>query len=170
MKSQHVLFGVFQTNYSNLVLDESLTKAEIAHAQALGELGNNVKSANEYQNIASLSSRGFNAAIDGTFLGTKLRYGATVTAAIAREQDPSTDYKKGGVLVQPETPLVVAAQLSGNARVSYELGGALPTDRARRSPRRDAATRATRSTAATPRRRSHRCSSSSVSRSAGRFR
>jgi outer membrane receptor for ferrienterochelin and colicins len=127
VKSQHVLFGVFQTNYANLVLSESLTKAQIAQYQSMGLLGKNVRSADQYQNIASVSSRGFNAAIDGTFVGGKLRYGASMTAAIAREQDPSTDYRVGGVLVQPTTPLVVAAQLSGNARISYELGGLLPT-------------------------------------------
>jgi outer membrane receptor for ferrienterochelin and colicins len=117
-KSQHVLFGVFRTLYNDLVLSQSLSQNEIQAAKAQGLLEANVKNADQYRNVASAEAWGFNTAFDGTALSSRLRYGATFTAGIARYHQSES---------APGQELQAAPQVSGNARISYELGGYLPT-------------------------------------------
>jgi outer membrane receptor for ferrienterochelin and colicins len=124
IKSQHLFFGVFQTDYDSLALSNYLTASELAQAKAAGLLQPNVQSADEYQNVGKVTSRGFNAAIDGSAFGAKLRYGATFTAGYARERAPTNDVTANE---GPAKLLEEASQYSGNARLSYELGGDLPT-------------------------------------------
>ncbi|HVY48093.1 MAG TPA: TonB-dependent receptor [Minicystis sp.] len=122
VKSQHAIFGVFRTEFSDLVLEETLTPQEVQAFKAQGVLDANVRHAAQFQNVESLSAEGFNAGLEGTLLDARLRYGATFTAAFARTR---TSFE----LVFPITgqPLDVSPEVSGNARVSYDLGGAWPT-------------------------------------------
>ena len=75
-------------------------------------------SAVQYRNVAAANASGFNAAIEGAALSSRLRYGATLTAAYARFQESAAS---------PNQLLTAAPQVSGNARISYEIGGAWPT-------------------------------------------
>ncbi len=69
----------------------------------------------KYKNVATIDDYGFNAALEGSALEGRLRYGAQLTAAHARRDDGD-----GPKL------LTVGPQLFGNARVSYDLTGNLP--------------------------------------------
>jgi len=81
-----------------------------------GLLPASATSAVQYQNVSVIDSYGFDAAIEGSALHRDLRFGANVTGARARrtEQDGT------------QTPLTVAPDFFGNARVSYDLPGDLP--------------------------------------------
>ena len=70
------------------------------------------------QNVARVGNVGMNAAYEGAAVNGRLRFGTNVT--IARTHVDQSD--GSGDLELP-----VAAQAFGNARVSYALGGSLPT-------------------------------------------
>ena len=110
-----LLIGAFSTRWSNLVTDTPLSDAEIASAQAAGAKigGSDVL---QYRNSGEIVNFGYNAAVEGSFAARRLRYGATVTGASSHR-----DTAEG------REPLTIAPSLYGNARVSYDLGGDLPT-------------------------------------------
>jgi hypothetical protein len=70
----------------------------------------------QYRNVSAIDNYGFNAGYEAT-LGGRFRYGLNGTGAIARRVDAGT----------ADSPLVVAPQLFGNARIAYDLGEKLPT-------------------------------------------
>lgn len=112
-----VLVTVFRTWMDDLVADAYLTDAEIAAAQKRGQLLPHVAYAQQYRNVASVTSFGASFGYEGVFLSQRLRYGLGITAAYARQFDGEG---------APAHGLAVAAQLFGNARVSYDLGGPFP--------------------------------------------
>jgi hypothetical protein len=67
--------------------------------------------------VASVDVYGFNASLDGASDDGTLRYAINFTGASARRSDPD----------EPTRPLALVPRVFGNARVSYDLPGALPT-------------------------------------------
>ncbi|MEK7704942.1 MAG: TonB-dependent receptor [Myxococcota bacterium] len=114
--AHRLLVGGFYSRWTDLVALATLTPDELDAAIANGQLEAAVDEAYQYRNIASMTSYGGNAAISGALLERRLRYVATVTVAHTRANDGETTQR-----------LPVAAELFGNARLSYELGGRLPT-------------------------------------------
>jgi outer membrane receptor for ferrienterochelin and colicins len=115
--AQRIRFGGFVYEWTNLVGLHPFSDQELMTAAASGALGDIPYSPNlsvtQYRNIQSVQDYGFNLGFEGSRFGGTLRYAVNVTAAITRDTDGH--------------PLPVAAQLFGNARVSYDLGGGLPT-------------------------------------------
>lgn len=113
--AHRLLFGAFRTRWRDLVTLATLTDGEIAAAQAAGApiAGGYVT---QYRNADRIENHGYNAAVEGSFLSRRMRYGMTVTGARSRR-----------VTETGSVPLPIAPSLYGNARVSYDLGGDLPT-------------------------------------------
>jgi outer membrane receptor protein involved in Fe transport len=116
--SHQLMFGVFRSWWRDLVEQHALTREEVVDAQRTGELpiiGG--EGALQYRNVSSIDNYGFNAGYSGSLGYGKFRYATNVTGAIARRRDETGS---AGVLE-------VSPQFFGNARVSYALGGKLPT-------------------------------------------
>lgn len=115
--TQRVLVGAFHSWWSDLVLTETLSDEQLAAAIAAGQLAPTAEFAERTGNVGQVRSIGFNAAYDGSLLGGKLRYGATLTGARARRELPGTE------------PLLLGAapQVFGNARISYDFGAPWPS-------------------------------------------
>ena len=113
--AHRLLFGAFSTRLTDLVVLTALTPDEIAAATAAGAnlVGNNVS---QYRNSGAISNVGYNASLEGRLASRRLRYGLTVTGAYSRRET-----------ADGPQPLPVAPSLYGNFRVSYDLGGKLPT-------------------------------------------
>ena len=111
-------FDVFSTHMTDMIEQVSLGPNDPNTVAAIHEglLPASATSAVQYQNVSVIDSYGFDAAIEGSALHRDLRFGANVTGARARrtEQDGT------------QTPLTVAPDFFGNARVSYDLPGDLP--------------------------------------------
>ena len=114
--TQRILFGAFGSWWSNMVLLQTLTRAELDMAIAQGMVPSGDTGVSQYQNVSSIDDYGFNGAFEGSALGRDLRYGVNLTGAVSRRSNPD-----GSVL-----PLTVAPQLFGNARISYDLPGDWP--------------------------------------------
>lgn len=113
--AHRLMFGAFRTRWRDLVTLATLTEDEVAAAQAAGAPING-SYVTQYRNADRIDNHGYNAAVEGSFLSRRMRYGMTVTGARSRR-----------VTETESLPLPVAPSLYGNARVSYNLGGALPT-------------------------------------------
>jgi outer membrane receptor for ferrienterochelin and colicins len=116
--TQRILFGAFRSWWSDLVELHVLNEQERRDAVATGQLSLFSFGAAQFRNVSAIDNYGFNAAYEGTLGGDQaLKYGVNATASIARRSDtgPGTE------------PLVVAPSLFGNARIAYDLPGALPT-------------------------------------------
>lgn len=116
--TQRILFGVFQSRWSNMVQLGTLSDEEVANAIAAGELSDGVEGAGQYRNVARVDNYGYNASYEGMALDRRLRYTLNVTGAYTR-----IDVGDG---TPPRVP-TVGPQLFGNARISYDLGAPLPT-------------------------------------------
>lgn len=110
-----LLVGAFTTRWTDLVGLVSLSDAEVAAAQAQNpQLASSDVS--QYRNSGAIVNVGYNAAVEGALVSRRLRYGVHVTGATSkRESDDG------------RMPLAIAPTLYGNARISYDLGGDLPT-------------------------------------------
>jgi outer membrane cobalamin receptor len=117
-KAQRVHVGVFRSWFRDIVASQTLTPVEIAQAVKDGLLEHDVDYARQYRNIASADSYGFNLAVEGAAVSGRLRYGLNFTGALARQSATEG---------APGTEMQAAAQAFGNARVTYSLGGDLPT-------------------------------------------
>jgi len=115
--SHKLLFGVFHSWWRDMVLADVLDESELADAIARGELLSDVEEAYQYQNVSQIENYGYNAAIEGTLLLERFHYALNLTSAYSRVHVPG----------EASRPLAVAPQLFGNARVSYDLSGDLPT-------------------------------------------
>lgn len=95
---RHTLFfGAFRTWWRDMISAQLLENGD-----------------GQYQNIGAIDNYGYNARAEGS--AGALRYGLSLTGAHTRRS-----YGEG------ETPMTTAPAIFGNARVSYDLGGALPT-------------------------------------------
>jgi outer membrane receptor protein involved in Fe transport len=116
--AQRVFTTVFRSFYDDMILLSRVSGEELNAARAAGRLapGASLGTVYRYKNIPSIDAYGVSAAYEGAALGSSLRYGVQVTGSYSRRET------EAGPL-----PLTVAPQLSGNARVSYDLAGSLPT-------------------------------------------
>jgi len=117
--AHRLLAGVFYTRWTNLVVLQTLTQAQTI--QAIRDGLTTVPftpgvQLTQYQNAASIQNYGVNAGVEGALGLDRFQYGLTLTAAVAEQVE-------GGVTQR----LGVAPQLFGNGRLSYALGGKLPT-------------------------------------------
>lgn len=115
--AHRLFFGVFRSQWSGLVSFRALGHDELEGAIAAGALESAASVAYSYVNSGAIENYGYNAAYEGK-LGHKLRLGGNVTSAYSR-----VDLRDGSGKV----PLAVGPSFFGNARVSYEVGGAWPT-------------------------------------------
>lgn len=115
--SHKLLFGVFRSWWRDMVLADVLDENELADAVGRGEILPDVEEAYQYQNVSEIENYGYNAAIEGTLFVQRFHYALNVTSAFSRIHGPG----------ESPLPLAVAPQLFGNARVSYDLAGELPT-------------------------------------------
>jgi outer membrane cobalamin receptor len=113
--AQRYRLGGFWTRWRDLVVTVPATDAQVTEAIEEGRLVPGAGGAYLYANASRVESWGLNADWDGTGHGQRLRYGASITAAHARAIGDGV-----------ETKLPAAAQLFGNARVSWEPGGRFP--------------------------------------------
>jgi outer membrane receptor for ferrienterochelin and colicins len=114
---QRLLFGAFRTTWSDMIAFRTLGEGELAAAIERGELSSTATTGAMFDNVAAVSSHGFNGTFDGALAEGRLRYGLNLTGAYTRRRDPDV----------PAVPMAGAPQFYGNARVSYEFGGGLPT-------------------------------------------
>jgi outer membrane receptor for ferrienterochelin and colicins len=116
--SHRLLFGVFRSWWRDLVELHVLNDEEVRQGQLARLLPIFVStSATQYRNVSSIENYGFNAGYEGTFGQNRWRYGLNGTGAIARRVERGT----------PDTPLVVAPQMFGNARIAYDIANGFPT-------------------------------------------
>jgi outer membrane receptor protein involved in Fe transport len=115
--SHRLLFGVFRSQWNDLVELHTLTADEVRASQAAGLLSFLVTSGSQYRNVSSIENYGFNGGYEGAFAEERFRYGLNVTGAIARRS-----VETGG-----QEPLVVAPQLFGNGRIAYRPEPEWPT-------------------------------------------
>jgi outer membrane receptor for ferrienterochelin and colicins len=116
--AQRLTLGAFRSWWTDLVELHTLSPQEEQAAAAAGEI--NLLRSNgiaQYRNVSTLDNYGVDASYDGALLDGTLRYGVNFTGAFARKIDP----------VLGDQPRVVAPEIFGNARVSYDLPGAWPT-------------------------------------------
>ena len=107
--------GIFRSWWSNVVQSEHLSQEELSAAQRAGQLDSSTVSVFQFRNVARVDNYGVNASYEGNLLDGRLSYGANLTAAYAR------------LVTGGETKLMtVTPALFGNARVSYDFGGARP--------------------------------------------
>ena len=114
-ETQRVLFGVFRTWWDNLIEPTELPPSERTRLENAFRIPSVVGTLQQYRNVASIDNYGWNAAWEGTLVDGRLRYGANLTGAYTRQTT-------GGVT----SPLALAPEIFGNARVAYVAGGLLP--------------------------------------------
>jgi outer membrane receptor protein involved in Fe transport len=113
-----IMYGVFRSWWDGLVGATLLTPDELTAAIARGELSAGLAEGFRRSNLGRIDNYGMNAGYDGAAIEGRLRFGINVTIARSR-----IDMGDGS----GSLPLVVAPSAFGNARISYELGGAFPT-------------------------------------------
>jgi outer membrane receptor for ferrienterochelin and colicins len=115
--SQRVLLGGFRSWWVDMVSLATIDETALAAAIARGDLVDGTTEAYQYRNVAKIDNYGLNASFEGSLLGERLRYGLNGTLARSRVQpgDGTTE------------ELTVGPSLFGNTRLSYGLGGSLPT-------------------------------------------
>lgn len=113
-----VVFGVFRSWWDDLIELHYLSLQEIAAAEANGSLSLlNNSIVTQYRNLTTIQATGFDGGVEGATTDGALRYALNVSAA-------TTTFDDGR---GPTHPVPVAPAIFGNARVSYDLPGALPT-------------------------------------------
>ncbi|MBI5547774.1 MAG: TonB-dependent receptor [Deltaproteobacteria bacterium] len=114
--AQRLMAGAFGSWWKDLIFTEYLTEDEKAEASSRGELVSSSSAVIQYRNVAQVRSLGVNAALEGSLLARRLRYGASLTWARARQLLPDGT----------EAELPAAASWFGNARISYDQGEPWP--------------------------------------------
>jgi outer membrane receptor protein involved in Fe transport len=116
--AQRVFTTVFRSFYDDMILLSRVSGEELDSARAKGRLAPGASLGTVYRNknIPSIDAYGASAVYEGSGLGSSLRYSVQVTGS----------YSRRGTEAGP-LPLTVAPQLFGNARVSYDFAGSLPT-------------------------------------------
>jgi outer membrane receptor protein involved in Fe transport len=113
---QRALASFYYASWKNMVETATLTQAQRDQLSAQGKLDQlSASGYTQYRNVASIEDLGVTGVLDGVLI-ERLRWGASATVSQARRQADGVD-----------RDVVIAPHVFGNARVSYELGGALPT-------------------------------------------
>ncbi len=113
--AQRLLFGAFKSTWKDLIQLHYFTPAEASELVRSGQAS--LPPVSQYQNHDEIENFGFNTGFDGSVADGTVRYGATLTAALARS----------GSATSQSVPLTGSPRLFGNARVSYVLPDQLPT-------------------------------------------
>lgn len=113
--SQRLLFGAFTSKYRDLIEFHAFTAAEAAAYVASGK--GVIPPYFQHQNVSGVESNGFNGAVDGSLGVGRFKYALNVTSAVTRVSSASSAGQ----------PLGGSPTFFGNARVSYDLQGKLPT-------------------------------------------
>jgi outer membrane receptor protein involved in Fe transport len=117
--AQRLLLGVFRSWWTDLVEQHVLTRAEQEDAVRRGEISALSYGVAQFRNVSSIDNYGINGAFEGSAGGDQqLRYGVNLTGAVAHKEEA------GGATIEA---IPVAPAVFGNARVSYDLPGELPT-------------------------------------------
>jgi outer membrane cobalamin receptor len=111
------LVGPFASWWQNMVLLSALTPDELTNAQASGQLPASSSSGFQYQNVSQIRNFGGNLGLEGR-AGSHVRYALNLTIANTRR------YFGDG---SPPSPLTVAPEVFGNARVSYQYAVGSPS-------------------------------------------
>ncbi|HVY25951.1 MAG TPA: TonB-dependent receptor [Polyangiaceae bacterium] len=109
--------GVYRSWWEDLLLLQELSPEDLQANIDKGYLQEGVETGYQVRNVSKIRSFGFDFGFEGALAGGKLHYGANLTEAIARTQNPD-----GG-----EQLLNIAAPAFGNARMAYDLPSGLPT-------------------------------------------
>ncbi len=115
--AQALTFSAYQAWWNDLLLVQELGPEEVEAAVARGELEDRVEFAYQVKNVSRIESYGFDVGYQGSSLEGRLRYGVGLSEAFARREEPGA----------AKALLNVAPQTFGNARVSYDFSGSLPT-------------------------------------------
>jgi outer membrane receptor for ferrienterochelin and colicins len=114
--AHRVLFGVFRSTWSDIVVFRTLQPDELSAAIERGALAASTSEASVYDNRGRLKSFGYNAAYEGVF-AQRLRVAANLTSAHSHVDEGDGSGSQ---------PMTVGPTFFGNARVSYEAGGYWP--------------------------------------------
>jgi outer membrane receptor for ferrienterochelin and colicins len=112
---QRLLVGIYRSWWTNAIQRTPLSQAEFSAAQRAGLLDSSILTFFQFRNVAQIDNYGVNASYEGSLLERRLSYGANLTAAYAR-------VASGGVT----RLMTVTPSVYGNARASYDFGGAGP--------------------------------------------
>ena len=110
--ANHLRLSAYRYWWSDMVLLENATQSQVDTAIANGLLPAGATGVTIYTNASQVESYGLDLSWDASAVGQRLRWGAAATLAHAQ---------------QDGMPLAAAAQAFGNAHLSYDLGGGLPT-------------------------------------------
>jgi outer membrane receptor for ferrienterochelin and colicins len=113
--AQRLLFGAFATQWTNLISYYNFSTQEAEQYVAQGKAL--LPPLYQYRNLSTVQNWGYDAAFEGSLRSGALQYGVNLTAAIARLDDGT-----GHTM-----PLTVSPRIFGNAHVSYQFSGDLPT-------------------------------------------
>jgi outer membrane receptor for ferrienterochelin and colicins len=112
--AQRLRLSAFRSFWHDLVVQIPATDEQVTQAIARGQLVPDATGVTLYANAARVESYGLSADWEGSGLGRRLRYGASITAA--------RSWLEGG-----GGRLPAAGGLFGNAHASWDLGAGLPT-------------------------------------------
>lgn len=116
---RRLLFGVFRSWWQDMIENHVLSLPELREAVSRGQTVLNAFGVAQFRNVSRIDNYGFNGTFEGTSgADQQFNYGLNVTGAIARRDDSE---------LGTTTPLTVAPQVFGNARVAYDLPGDWPT-------------------------------------------
>lgn len=114
----HILeLSAYYSKWRDLLLAADASEEALAAAKARGELDPDLDEAFQVQNVSRITSYGMDIGLRGSMLSRRLAYATGITGAFARREEP------GGVRER----LAIMPHAFANARISYELGGGLPT-------------------------------------------
>jgi outer membrane receptor protein involved in Fe transport len=113
--AHRLLFSAFTTHYRDLIEFHMFSAAEAAAFVAAGR--SPYPPFYQHQNVSSIDSHGFNGAVDGALGQGRFKYALNLTSSVVRVSSST----------QAPRPLDASPTFYGNARVSYDLRGKLPT-------------------------------------------
>jgi len=111
-----IVASVYRSWWSDMVAAVMLSPDELQADVAAGRLQEGVSSGSQYRNLSRVESYGLDLGYQGVAPGRKLQYGLALTVAHTRAIESDASRR-----------LPAAAEVFGNARVSYDLGEGLPT-------------------------------------------
>jgi outer membrane receptor for ferrienterochelin and colicins len=109
--------SAYYSKWRDLFLGTDASGDALAAASARGELSDGTDEAVQIQNVSRITSYGMDLGYRGSMLARRLGYAIGITGAFARREEPGGERER----------LAVMPHAFANARVSYELGGKLPT-------------------------------------------
>lgn len=107
---QRLRFSAFQSKWQNLISLVQLTPQQAADLVAEGKSA--LPPLYQYRNVKSIDTRGFEVSWEGSLITSRLKHVLNVTNTLSDSNGQ---------------PLDGAPRFFGNARLSYDLGGNLPT-------------------------------------------